>query len=172
MEFDRLWFLLLLLLFLVPRMRACRENEFFSFWFMNWQTCDEPEAVLQYLIYEPGCYCQTGFFLDKKVRECRLLEDCSRRNERFLSVIPGDGRNYTEVSAANEEEVVSCPENEEFMCGCGRSCRTRHEKCVVCQNGCHCSLGYVRDHNKTCIPMKECPEQQPTRIIRRFLLIR
>ncbi|CRK88925.1 CLUMA_CG002526, isoform A [Clunio marinus] len=83
------------------------------------------------------CVCKAGYVRDNNIdRNCVLIEDCPstcKSLETFTNCGSGCGDLTCEVPS---HDGLTCPE--------------------ICQKGCFCSAGYVRDSNENCVPCTDC----------------
>lgn len=104
-----------------------------------------------------GCICNSGFVRDDN-GICVPEEQCQPISTFFFLKFL--------LQFWNINSYLECPENE-FFSTCYSECKTtcdNYYKDVfcpdVCQEGCFCEVGYVRDENGKCIPIDDCPERK------------
>ncbi|XP_077495549.1 uncharacterized protein LOC144106577 isoform X2 [Amblyomma americanum] len=136
-----------------------------------------------------GCACEPGYSLDRRGR-CVPVSQCGclfagheypagfkqRRHDKHCECLAGQWQ----CRAASADEVIlvpsagECGANEEYTeckSNCPATCATLHSppapgSCAVdvCQAGCQCRPGFVRDERTgSCVPAAKCPCQHGLR---------
>lgn len=156
--------------------QKCGENEYFDRCgpFSCGETCENiglPEYMRPMCMPPPegfclaGCFCEPCFIRSedgtcKNIKECSMNPKCP------------DGLIFNKLTGECEPEItIECPGKNEYFDTCGKPsiCETCENiglpkfmkpECdfmlAVCEEGCFCEKGFVRDKQGVCRPIKFC----------------
>ncbi|GJQ81445.1 hypothetical protein Trydic_g14602 [Trypoxylus dichotomus] len=112
----------------------CPGNQTYEFRNIHVRTCDN----VQLDPLEPGCYCISGYLLNRQNGQCVLQGDCP--------TVCGPHQIYKPCATRCR---VTCQNHHNPP-----RCLTRGQQ--ICIEGCDCEPGYVWN-NAECIPISKCP---------------